>query len=249
MTTVALITTFGVVGVVMFLVYLSDSLVRPDRTGFEMPVLVLILMLILSGSVLIFSDRDDFNVTVVTGLLVAGSALFGLVFNAAVARQTDYRRREEKRRDMRRALRAEIEDFVRELILTENKRDPGLVARAFEQDPRFVPFVISSRRDKVFATVLTQLEVLDDNQVETVVRFYALHEKVVDMAARTETRQYARLAPNRRQAVLTSLHRIEDLIIDYGFDALDALGDPDARDRLRQLSKTGPGRSDREAEA
>ena len=249
MATLTLITVFGVVGVALFLVYLSDSLVRPDRTGFEVPVLVLILMLILSGSVLIFSDRDDFNVTIVTGLLVAGSALFGLVFNAAVARQTDYRRREEKRRDMRRALRAEIEDFVRELILTEGKRDPGLVADAFARDPKFVPFVISSRRDKVFATVLTQLEVLDDSQVETVVRFYALHEKVADMAARTETRQYAQLASERRQAVLTSLHRIEDLLIDYGLDALVTLGDPNARERLWQLSKTDRVRSGQEAEA
>ena len=249
MATVTLISIFGVIGVAIYFVYLSDSLVRPDRTGFEVPVLVLIMMLILSGSVLIFSDRDDFNVTVVTGLLVAGSALFGLVFNAAVARQTDYRRREEKRRDMRRALRAEIEDFVRELILTEDKRDPALVAAAFKKDPDFVPFVIASRRDKVFSTVLTQLEVLDDRQVETVVRFYALHEKVVDMAARTEADQYADLAPSRRQAVLTSLHRIEALLIDYGLDALATLGDPDARDRLWRLSKTGQARSGREAEA
>ncbi len=249
MATVTLITVFGVAGVAIYFVYLSDSLVRPDRTGFEMPVLVLILMLILSGAVLIFSDRDDFNVTVVTGLLVAGSALFGLVFNAAVARQTDYRRREEKRRDMRRALRAEIEDFVRELILTEDKRDPDRVARAFAQDADFVPFVIASRRDKVFSTVLTQLEVLDDNQVETVVRFYALHEKIVDMAVRTETDQYARLTPARRQAVLTSLHRIEDLLIDYGLDALATLGDPGARNRLWQLSKTDQVRSGQEAEA
>ena len=184
-----------------------------------------------------------------TGLLVAGSALFGLVFNAAVARQTDYRRREEKRRDMRRALRAEIEDFVRELILTEEKRDPALVARAFTQDPNFVPFVIASRRDKVFSTVLTQLEVLDDSQVETVVRFYALHEKVVDMAVRIETPEYAKLATQRRLAVLDSLHRIEHLLIDYGLDVLATLGDNRARDRLWQLSKMDQARFDREAEA
>lgn len=249
MGTLALILVFCGIGAACYFLYLADSLVRPDRTGFEMPVLVLILLLILSGSILIFADRPDFNVTVVTGVLVAGSALFGLVFNAAVARQTDYRRREEKRRDMRRALRAEIEDFVRELLLTADKRGEERIAAAFASEPDFVPFVIASRRDRVFETVLQQLEVLDDHQVETVVRFYALHEKVVDMSARMQSDQYAGLTEKRRRAVLASLHRIEDLLVEYGYQALATLGDPGVRARLSALSKTDRVRSDRGAAA
>lgn len=239
---------FLTVGLAAYFVYLSDSLVRPERTGFELPVLVLIAMLIMAGSLLIWSDRDDFNVTIITGLLVAGSALFGLVFNAAVARQSAYRQRQEKRADMRRALRAEIDDYVRELRSTADKRGLDIVEKAFATSPEFVPFLATPRRDRVFSTILQQVEVLDDRQVETVVRFYALHEKVVDLAMRMQSDQYAQLPKDRRQAVLNSLNGMEDLLVDYGTAALATLGDLTAKAAVNPLNKKDRARSDREVE-
>lgn len=237
----------SVIGLALFFLYLSVSLVRRDTSGFELPVLVLIFMLVGAAYVLFAQGEDDAPLAVVSGLLIAGSALFGLVFNAAIARQTAARRRQEKRIDMRRALRAEIDDYVRELLATRHKRGDAPIEKAFASEKDFVPFVIAPRRDKVFSTVLQQIEVLDDRQVETIVRFFALHEKVVDLSVRMQSADYAALTEDRRKAVLKSLHKMENLLIDYGNDALETLGGKTARRGGSAPSKTDQVRSDREA--
>lgn len=236
-----------VIGLALFFVYLSVSLVRRDKSGFELPVLVLIFMLLGAAYVLFAQDVEDAPLAVVSGLLIAASALFGLVFNAAVARQTESRRRQEKRIDMRRALRAEIDDYVLELLSTGDKRGDGPISQAFASEDNFVPFLIAPRRDKVFSTVLQQIEVLDDRQVETIVRFFALHEKVVDLSVRMQSADYAALSEGRRKAVLKSLHNMENLLIDYGNDALETLGGKNARRKGNAPSRTDQAHSDREA--
>ncbi|MDJ0823336.1 MAG: hypothetical protein QNJ09_16190 [Paracoccaceae bacterium] len=225
-------------GLAAFFVYLSASATRLDRAGFELPVFLLIFMILAAGLLLYYGDRPEFPAALIVALLVAGSALFGLVFNAAVARETEARQREEKRRDIRRALRAEIDDYVRELEFGAEKRTDGAVDGAFNNDQQFVPFVVVARRDKVFSAVLPQIETLDDEQVETVVRFYALQEKVVELGTQMQAEVYAKLPLERRAAILKSLNSMEETLIEYGRAAMAQL-----RDHPLAFSTTDQGRS------
>lgn len=210
-------------GIAAFLLYLAARPQAQRSHGFALPVAVLIFLLIGAGLVLLFGARADFPASLIVALLVSGSALFGIVFNAALARETERRQRAEKRMDIRRALRAEITDYLTELDLFKNKRTDAAVDKAFFINRDFVPFVIVSQRDRVFRAVLKEIEVLDDDQVESSVRFYGLAEKIKEMAAQMQSPTYQKLPWKRRAAVLKSMNKMEDTLVRYGTDALKAL--------------------------
>ena len=129
------------------------------------------------------------------------------------------------------------------LRYNEPKRTPARVEAVFDEDTEFVPFVVPLRRDRIYKTVLEQVEVLDDQQVEKVVQFYALQQKVCDLGERMNSKDYAGLKTDRRKAILLSLNSLEDRLITFGDAALAVLGDAAAQARQAQFNRTGRGRS------
>lgn len=160
-----------IVGLVVFFVYLSASLTRPSRSLLEVPVLVLIVLIIGAGFTLIWGQKEDFPVAVVSGLLIAGSALFGLVFNAALARQDAMRQRWERRDDVMRALAAEIKHYRRALL--QFPVDDVIEDMAPRIRQGYVPIVPSENNATVFQAVLPDIHVLPRAVIDPIVQYYS----------------------------------------------------------------------------
>jgi hypothetical protein len=202
----------------------ARGLNREGRTGYEAPLVMIFTLS--AAAVWRLSSQTDVNVDLIATLVLAASALIGLTFNASVARQSEGRARREKRSDLRRALCAEIDDYLREVGYAQRADQPKRIRDAFASDRTYVPFICVSRRDRVYSTVLPQIEVLDKDQVETVIRYYALLDKITSLSVQTQGPDYRNLNADRRQAIMLSLIEMERTLVLYGKSALTALGDP-----------------------
>jgi hypothetical protein len=251
--TFPLIVIGGAVACYLFMLALGPK--RTDRTGVE-PAIALIVVLSLAV-IWWLATEDEVNVELISGLLVAVVTVVGILHSTAVARADDARRRDEvlrdenRRRDeairdFRRALRAEIDDNVRELEQTRARRSAEVVRAAFAAAKGFVPFVVTVRRDRIYAGLVGRLEFLDDSQIDAAVRFYALADKISAIEAAMREPVFAVLAEERRLKVMLDLCAMEDTLLTYGQAAQVALGD---RPPTGWVNRTDPGRSGQAVQA
>ena len=215
----------AVLGGVGFMLYLASSLVRPSRSGMELPVLVLIFLIIGAAFLMFFHADDGFPATTVTGLLIAGSALFGLVFNAAVARQDAARLRRERRDDVQRALVAEIKHYKQAL-------DADPLDEAWQtMQPRiaagYVPFLPSECNDTIFDSVVGDLHVLPKQVIDPVVQYYSQIKAIEAAIADTRTDVFktgkTAAEKQRRASMYFEYLQMKKRSIGYADEALQAM--------------------------
>ena len=226
-----LLITLGV-GVVLALLYLSHALGRSDRSGLELPVLVLIFLILAAAATLIWADREDFPASLMSGLLIAGSALFGLVFNAGVARQDAQRLRRERREDVQRALVAEIKHYVQ--ALNQFPLDQAWEDMAPRIRNGHIPFVPSENNDTVFNAVLADIHVLPRHVIDPVVKYYSqineIEAAIQDIRSDV-FRTGGDVQDNRRRELMYREYlEVKLRALDYGkraLAALDATTEPD----------------------
>lgn len=205
-------------------VWLARSPAASPRASFELPVAAGILVVGLVAALAVHEDPE--NTTLVIGLMVAGSALFGLVFNAANARREADRLRRERHADVQKALRTEIEaeiDWYGEYdwaALRDTARGH------FADDRGYQPFAPVRDRDRLLEKLLERVELLEEGQIAPVVRYYSLARNIAVLTGDLRSEDYKALPPARRATVFLSLLEMEEKLIDLGRAAVAALGGP-----------------------
>lgn len=228
---------FVVVGLAIaaLLLDLARNTARTERTGYEAP---LIFLLVLSGAALWRLLGQGSDIELVATLLAAGTALIGFWFNANAARRDLRLRAEAERReaqvlrderkvDTLRAIQAEIRDHVGIYDGYDWAAAQARVSQEFVMDQSYVPYVVRRKRDMFLPKVLDRVELLDDTQIEKVVRFYTLVQTLDLLVEDLRSRDYRKLPPVRREAMLADLLLYEQRLLLYGLEALAALGSED----------------------
>lgn len=96
----------------------------------------------------------------------------GWIYNGALNRARDRRRRLEKVRDVQTALLAEIRHYVDALELFDLMTSWSRIVSAMEEDNKYVPVVPSEKNDTVFHALIEDIHVLPDPVIQPVVRYY-----------------------------------------------------------------------------
>lgn len=191
-----------------------------------MPVLVLIVLIIGAALTLVFAQRPDFPASFAAGLLVAGSALFGLLFNAAVARQDAQRARAERRDDVQRALVAEIKHYVQ--ALQQFPLDDAWEAMAPRIREGHVPVVPSENNATLFNAVVQDIHVLPKKVIDPVVKYYSqvneIEAAISDIRSEYFRSGAAEDDKMRRHEMYREYLEVKLKALDYGLRALRALG-------------------------
>jgi len=220
--------TFPLVAIIgcalaVYLVLLSNRLAQPNlRTGLEAPVAALLVLAL--GAAYLLATGEGTALALISALLVSASAVFGLLFNASVQRQKEERLRWERRADMQRALRTEIEAIVGGIVDVDWPRLRARVETQFDEDPKFIPFVPLRTRDRYLKTVLPRIEILEEDQIAPIMRYYIQLEEVQSLTRDIRSRAYSRLKEERRLAMFISLLEMEEVLLEYGQKAVSALG-------------------------
>lgn len=233
----------------IFLVYAGLRPDRAKRTGLDLPTFALIFLLV--GAAWLYWESDPQGIGLISALLVAASALFGLLFNASVKRQDDGRQRRERRDDIQRAIRTEIDVHVT-MFQEYDWDDLKIRLRdAFAADGDYLPFAPIRQRDRLLSKLLGQIDILDENQIGPVMRYYTLAAQITSLTAELRSAEYKALAPERREKVFLSVLELEETLLTAGRNAIQALGgaifgEPPARQA--EVNKTDPAPSDRAGE-
>ena len=203
--------------------------------GADLPLVALLgLAAVLLNTIL---ASGEMPVAIVGGMLAAAAALYGLWFNAHVARQAAEQARAERKADTRRAIRAEIDNEIQNHVGRNWDEVIGLARQAFVDDPDFRPMVIPRKRDLYMSTVVDRIELLDDRQVETVVRYYTLVADIELLKAQMLQGDYEKMKAGRRERMLLELIRLEERLVVVGYAALEELAEPAERPNTREATQ------------
>jgi len=205
-----------------FLLHLAMQSGRRDATGFELPVMALMILAVGAAWLLARSD-DGRSVTLISALLVAASALLGLVFNAAVARQAEARARAERIRDIHRALYADIAAQAANLVshaALEAERD-AMLPRIEEG---YIPLILHEPNSGLFSEVRKEIHILPRSTIDPIVSFYrqtdAIRALIDDMRGET-FRDRASVA--QRKAIYSDLIEVRKAALDFAIASLDII--------------------------
>lgn len=135
---------------------------------------------------------------IVAGVFVAA----GWIVNGRQNRKRAQRLRDEKLRDMHRAIYAEIETNLVNLIDEETLDGFAAEMEArMTSDRRFVPLVPKERHDRLFDTIKAEIHVLPRVTIDPIVRYYSLLDTIAALVEDMRSDGYAKLPAERRIAV------------------------------------------------
>lgn len=167
----------------------------------------------------------------IAAVVVAGGWVVGLITQEL--RRVD--EREEKRRDLIKALKAEI-NLIADINRKVDWKDAEEKARRdFASDANFVPFLVFLHDTDILRRVVDEIDLLDGDQIQDVYDFFHLMDKIRQVAVRLESDAYRDMNVERRLDVFLRLLRLHDVIVETGEKALEALNN----DRFRGLVKWG----------
>lgn len=135
--------------------------------------------------------------------IIAGAFVaIGWLVNGWQNRRDAKRLRDEKLRDVHRALYAEIGANLSNLVSEDWIAEFGArtVAR-MRADPAFVPFVPGERHDHVFDVVVTELQVLPTQTIDGIVLYYSQLKSIAALAEDLRDERFAKLDQDRRIAM------------------------------------------------
>ena len=132
---------------------------------------------------------------------VAGVFLaFGWIFNGVQNRREAKRLRDEKLRDVHRALFAEIETNLANLIDSAALEEPYLdqTIEKMRANPDFIPFIPKERKDRLFDTIKAEIHILPRVTIDPVVRYYSQLDSIDALAQDMRGNTFKTLETERR---------------------------------------------------
>ncbi len=189
--------------------------------------------------------------------LIAGTVVaLGWLVNGWRMRNDARQLRRERTRDAHKALFAEIRTVCAaywnegEAEVDRNR----LVAR-MEAEPDFVPFIPREVHDRVFETMLPEIDLLPRQTIDVIVSFYVLVRSIETLSDDMRDESFAALSADRRIAIFRDWHAMRARAFDNGQLALRLIetyaeNGAEAADALlarsMRLSSRVADRSDRE---
>jgi len=165
----------------------------------------------------------------IAAVVVAGGWVVGFITQEL--RRVD--EREEKRRDLIKALKAEIRPIITLNKKIDWKDAEEKAKRDFASDPNFVPFLVFLHDTDVLRRVVSEINLLDRDQIDDIYAFFHLMDKIRQVAVRLESDAYSEMIAERRKDVYLRLLRMHGLVAETGEAALEALD----KDRFGGLVK------------
>lgn len=163
----------------------------------------------------------------IAAIVVAGGWVVGFI-TQELRRVDD---REEKRRDLIKALTAEIKPIITLNRKIDWKDAEEKAKRDFASDPAFVPFLVFLHDTDVLRRVVNEIDLLNREQIDDIYSFFHLMDKIRQVAVRLENDAYSAMSAKRREDVYIRLLRMHGVVAETGEAALKALD----KDRFRGL--------------
>jgi hypothetical protein len=153
---------------------------------------------------------------VLAGLFLAA----GWVVNGRANRQVAAGLREERVRDVLRALYSEIRAYVSVLRRGSLGTNGALQCARIRDEPGFFPFVPSERNATIFSSIVGDISILPDGAIHAVVLYYAQVDAIEAMIGDLRTLQLDRIDPLRGADLYTDFTRLKIEAAELGADAL-----------------------------
>ncbi|KIC43277.1 hypothetical protein RA27_08330 [Ruegeria sp. ANG-R] len=164
---------------------------------------------------------------------VAVAAGWVVTFVTAEMRQTN--QEQERRRDMIRAVLAEIDlivDWSRPINWDEAEQD---MRQNFHNDPRYSVFVAYGHQFGALKRLTGQIEILRDDQIMPVTDFFQLLDRLETMETRMSEERFSALNWERRQATIIRYLKLQEKVAPTGKKAADVLRKAPFRGWIRRL--------------
>lgn len=159
------------------------------------------------------------NRIMIAAVVVSGGWVVGLITQEL--RRFD--ERDEKRRDLIKALTAEIQAII-DLNRKFDWQDAVTKAKHdFAEDQDFLPFLVYLHETDVLRRVVNEIDLLHRDQIREVYAFFHLMDKIRQIAVRLDGETYRLLAAERRLDVYTRLLKMHGAVVETGETALEAL--------------------------
>jgi hypothetical protein len=157
---------------------------------------------------------------VIAGAFVA----FGWLVNGIGNRRRDRQLRDERVRDVQRALfaeiRANVEALRRDDILAYGRR----IARQIETEPGYFPIVPTERNDTVFQAIVGEIHILPRESIDPVVLYYRQIAMIAALTSDLRTLDPAVIGPLRAAAIYADYIALKDVARDMGEEAMLMMG-------------------------
>lgn len=116
--------------------------------------------------------------------------------------------RERRRADLIEALSAEAKKIRKDAGKLDAEAAIGTIRTNFESDPNYQPFVFYGHNFETFKKVMSEIEVLPFDQIETVVNFYQLMDRLERMETVLGSEAFSKLPSMRKEDGLVRFMRL-----------------------------------------
>jgi len=150
-------------------------------------------------------------------VIAGGFVAIGWIVNGWQNRRVERRLRAEKLRDVHRALFAEIGANLATLGSIAELEDwgQGLIAR-MNDDPGLVPFIPREKSDRVFSTIVGEINVLPRATIDAIVAYYGQLERIAALAEDMRSPEFSALQVPRRIAVYSDYIKMKKQALEFG---------------------------------
>ena len=178
--------------------------------------LIAFIALMLGAGLVVLVNLVEINLTnfrvqqaLVAGLVVASGWLITfLLREMSVLLDTN-----ERRRDMIRAVRAEVEliKHFAEKVNWEEAMDA--IRAAYAADPDYPPFVAYGRQFAVLRRLVDEIEILDtEDQIRAVIDMFQLLDRLEQLEGRFSEVRFASLSQERRCEAVIRYHKMQQVL-------------------------------------
>jgi hypothetical protein len=150
------------------------------------------------------------------GLFVAA----GWLVNGWQNRRIAAALRDERVRDVLRALYSEIRAYVAVLRRDAVGTSGAEICRRIRHEPGFAPIVPSERNDTMFAAVVSEINVLPDGAIHSVVLYYSQLVAIVAMIEDLRALDIAAVGSDRAADMFADFLQMKIEAVELGADAL-----------------------------
>jgi hypothetical protein len=145
----------------------------------------------------------------------------GWVVNGRANRRVAADLREERVRDVLRALYSEIRAYVSVLRRDRVGTNGALRCARIRDEPGFFPFVPSERNATIFGSIVGDISILPDAAIHAIVLYYAQIDAIEAMIGDLRTLDLERIGPFRAADLYTDFAQAKIEAAELGADALN----------------------------
>ena len=160
--------------------------------------------------------------------LIAGFFVgLGWFVNGQLSRRSAKRLRQERLRDVQKALFAEISAYIEVLDGDQLESYGANIVRRIETGGdgtnKFVPFIPTERNDIVFRAIVADIHVLPRATIDPIVLYYSQLDAIAALIDDLRSTGYAALPAARRIAIYRDYISLKKEALDLGHAALEAI--------------------------